>query len=241
MDYSQVVIKIKKSIAKIAVMDSQNNIIGTGSGFIFGKKGVLLTCNHVVNNASSIFIIFLESEYIPATKIISDKEHDLALLKFDDNDRKPLEKLDTKFIVEGMPVIFSGYPLSMSTLTTHRGMLSSIAKDTSGVVTYIIDGTVNPGNSGCPLLSEEGKVLGIVNATRREQSTLLSRVEKMTTGALSMNGVDLVEIYKALIKNLQLGIGYAVPVSYVPEHKSNEDVLPTEDSKPSVTKVSKLK
>ncbi len=41
----------------------------------------------------------------------------------------------------------------------------------------------------------------------------------MQFGALSLHGVDLIELYQALIKNLQLGIGYAVPASYIPEYK----------------------
>ena len=38
-------------------------------------------------------------------------------------------------------------------------------------------------------------------------------------GAVSLHGIDLVEIYHALISNVQLGIGYAVPASYIPHHK----------------------
>jgi S1-C subfamily serine protease len=66
-------------------------------------------------------------------------------------------------------------------------------------------------------MNEDGEVIGIVNAKRREKNDLLDRVEKMTIGAISLHGVDLVEIYQAVIKNVQLGIGYAIPCSYIPE------------------------
>jgi S1-C subfamily serine protease len=80
----------------------------------------------------------------------------------------------------------------------------------------LIDGSINPGNSGCPLLNEEGDVIGVVSATRREQSDLLNKVKDMKAGAISLHGIDLVTIYQALMQNLQLGIGYAVPCTYLP-------------------------
>ena len=62
-------------------------------------------------------------------------------------------------------------------------------------------------------------MIGVVNAMRREHSALLAQVQQMTTGAISLHGIDLIDIYKALISNVQLGIGYAVPASYIPPHK----------------------
>ena len=122
-------------------------------------------------------------------------------------------------VKEGTEILLAGYPLSLQELTSHQGIVSAITKDLSGITTYLIDGTVNSGNSGCPLLDYNGKVLGVVNAKRREQSNLLSMVESMKTGAVSLHGVDLIDIYRAIINNLQLGIGYAVPAKYLPDHK----------------------
>jgi hypothetical protein len=68
-------------------------------------------------------------------------------------------------------------------------------------------------------MNSDGELIGVVNAKRRERSDLLSKVESMAMGAVSLHGIDLVEIYQALISNVQLGIGYAVPASYIPEHK----------------------
>ncbi len=224
MDYSNIVAKIKPSIALIYSIISPDKI-STGSGFVFAKKGVLVTCNHVVKDAGAILIRFPGvTEPIGAKITLRDEEHDLALLKFDDNGREPLPPLDVSEIKEGMPVIFSGYPLNLQDLTTHQGILSAIVKDATGITTYLIDGTVNSGNSGCPLMNADGKVIGIVNAKRRERSDLLSKVEAMGVGALSLHGVDMVEIYQAVINNVQLGIGYAVPASYIPEHKDMESI-----------------
>ena len=194
--------------------------VGTGTGFVFGKSDVLVTCNHVVQKPNGIvFIKFPDKdEFIEAKIAIRDEEHDLALLKFNETKRKPL-KLATNQIKEGVEVIFSGYPFDLENLTTNRGILSSISKDATGITTYLIDGTVNRGNSGCPLMLEDGGVIGVVNAHRRESKHILDKVENMEIGALSLHNVDIVRIYRALIDNLQLGMGFAIPASYIPEHK----------------------
>ena len=225
MDCADVVAKIKPSIALVITLDSSNNLLGTGSGFVYGESNTLVTCNHVVKTAASIVLKFPDATTISAKVVLRDDEHDLALLKFDDtNERLPLEPISEKEIREGMPVIFSGYPLSMQDLTTHQGILSAITKDEVGMTTYLIDGTVNSGNSGCPLMSVAGEVIGVVNAKRRESSNLLSAVERLDVGAVALHGIDLVNIYKALIKNVQLGIGYAVPASFIPEHKNMKEL-----------------
>ncbi|HEX3365777.1 serine protease [Phenylobacterium sp.] len=220
MDFSSVVAKVSPSIAKIFVLNREGQVAGTGSGFLYQKKGILLTCDHVVTGGATVLCKFTDDDkYIPAKVALQDTEHDLAILKLD-TDREPLVKAPTsKPVMAGMPVLFSGYPLSLEALTTHQGILSAITEDQIGVTTYLIDGTVNSGNSGCPLMNADGEIIGVVNAKRRERSDLLSKVESMAMGAVSLHGIDLVEIYQALISNVQLGIGYAVPASYIPEHK----------------------
>jgi len=226
MDCSEIIKIIKASIAFIAVLDTNNKLIGTGSGFIFSKKGILVTCNHVVKGSATIVLKFPDStEFISAKVIMRDDEHDLALLKFDDQNRKPLEVGNLDNVIEGMRVIFSGYPFGAQDLTTHQGIISAIIKDATDITSYLIDGTVNSGNSGCPLLNSEGKVIGIVNAKRRNRNDLLSKVEELQSGAIALHGIDLVEIYQALSNNLQLGVGIAVPASYIPEHKELKEPI----------------
>lgn len=222
VDYTKIITKIRRSICLVFSI-SGGKITSKGSGFIFSEKGIIVTCNHVVKDSDSVVKIkFPDSEIMDAKIVIRDLEHDLVLLKFDDSSRNPLLELDNAKIKEGMPVIFSGFPLTMENLTTHQGILSAILKDPTGITLYLIDGTVNAGNSGCPLMDSEGKVFGVVNAKRREQSSLLEKVEQMTLGALSLHGIDIVQIYKAIISNVQLGIGYAVPSSYIPPHVKKE-------------------
>ena len=150
----------------------------------------------------------------------------MVLLKFDDTTREPLEIASSDIIKEGIPVIFAGYPLGLVSLTTHQGILSAILTDATGVTTYLIDGTVNSGNSGCPLMSEDGKVIGVVNAKRMEHSDLLTKMGEQKIGVISLQGIDLVELFQAIISNVQLGIGYAIPCTYIPKpHNVDQDIL----------------
>lgn len=214
MEYFETIRNVKKSIALITTEK------GAGSGFVFHENSLLVTCNHIINGCKKIFIKFLDSEFMNAEIIIRDEEHDLALLKFNDTKvRIPLTLANHGNVREGMSVIFSGYPLGLKELTTHHGIISAITKDPVGIVTYLIDGTVNRGNSGCPLMNINGEVIGIVNAMRVERGDVLDKIRSMEIGAISLYKTDLVDILQSIIKNFQLGIGYAVPASYIPGHK----------------------
>ncbi len=224
MDYSKIITEIKTSIAFIATFDSNNQPLGTGSGFVFFKKGIVVTCYHVIKEAGVLFVKFPDSDtYIGGKILIRDEEHDLALLKIDDISRERIELGNVNEVIEGFPVIFSGYPVGLMDLTTHQGIISAITKDPTNITSYLIDGTVNSGNSGCPLMNQQGKVIGVINAKRRVQNDLLEKVESMKLGAISLHDVDIVQIYQALINNVQLGIGYAIPASYIPDHKEIKD------------------
>lgn len=225
-DYPSIIERVKPSIALIMALDDKGEFMGTGSGFVFMKRGILVTCNHVVAKANSFLLRFPNSTNLLEGKVVvKDEEHDLALIKFtEDIERAPLEMGELNKVVEGMQVIFSGYPFSSKDLTTHQGILSSITSDATGITAYLIDGTVNSGNSGCPLMNEAGKVIGVVNAKRVVRGEIIEKVGGMQIGAVSLHGVDLVEIYQTLVGNLQLGVGYAIPASYIPEHKEVEAI-----------------
>ena len=57
MDYCNVIEKIRKSIGIVYMVQGQNKIISKGSGFIFFKKGILVTCNHVIAKQDSNVLI----------------------------------------------------------------------------------------------------------------------------------------------------------------------------------------
>ncbi len=226
-DCTKTIEKIKSSIAFISVLNG-GSFIAQGSGFVFSENR-LVTCNHVVadlarRKANKILISFADSLNngglpIEATVDITHESNDIAVLKFNDKARLPISTF-TGEIKEGMNVIFSGFPLGLRALTTHQGIISSITVDSAGAKRYLIDGTVNTGNSGCPLMTVDGELIGIINATKREDRDLLDQVADLSEEQehLVLHGIDLIKVYQAIIKNLQLGIGYAVPCSYIPHN-----------------------
>ena len=209
MDIQDIIRKIKPSIAFIASLDSKKQLLGTGSGFVFWEKNILVTCNHVIKDSISTLLKFSGTGFIDCKVVLKDDEHDLALLKFNEPNHEPIPIGDLDKVVEGMPIVFSGYPFGSEDLTTHQGIISAIVKDATDITSYLIDGTVNSGNSGCPLLDMDGKVIGVVDAKRRQRNDLLEKVENLGAGALSLHGIDIVEIYQALTSNIQLGVGHA--------------------------------
>lgn len=222
MDLSTIIAEIRESLPLILVADAQNQITGKGSGFIYQQSNLVVTCAHVVSDVGggTVNLQFPDNPdvFLPAKVVITDHEHDIALLKFvPDKDRKSLD-ISPDESKEGMQVMFSGYPFDLMSLATHQGIISSIVVDPTGMKSYLIDGTVNPGNSGGPLMNAKGEVLGVINATRRNRATLLGMIQSMPVGALSLHGIDMVELYGALVENLQLGVGYAVPSSYIPTY-----------------------
>lgn len=225
MECASVVKKVRDSVAVVICDDGKGNIPSKGSGFVYFKKGIIVTCNHVVAIPDTAVKIRFDDEgdFIEAKIALQDLEHDIAILKYNPSQApksEPLDALSEKDVQEGMAVIFAGYPLNLWNLTTHQGILSAIIKDATGAIVYMIDGTVNSGNSGCPLLSDSGKVIGVVNARRRENHKLLSEIESIEAGAISIHNIDVIKTYKAIISNLQMGMGYAIPSSYIPKYDS---------------------
>ena len=223
MDHSAVIAKVKPSIATVFAFTADNELAGHGTGFVFGTEGTLVTCNHVLIGDQDTIIKFFDSkEPIKASVAMRDIEHDLAILKFTpDKTRVPLELAPAKEIKEGMGILLPGYPLQFVNFLTHQGIISGIIKDAKQNKTYVLDATIHGGNSGGPMLNNEGKLCGVVNAKRRNQNELLEKVEKMPAGSVSLHGEDIVQIYQAVIGNAQLGMGYAVPAEYIPYTKTD--------------------
>ncbi|MBN2419803.1 MAG: DegQ family serine endoprotease [Deltaproteobacteria bacterium] len=142
--------------------------VGLGTGFIIDKEGYILTNNHVVDSVDEIKVT-LEDESIFEAKIIGrDPETDIALIKIDDaKDLKPLELGDSDNLEVGDWVVAIGNPYGLGHTVT-AGIVSAKYRDNVGIGTFDnfiqTDASINPGNSGGPLMSIDGKVIGINSA-----------------------------------------------------------------------------
>jgi S1-C subfamily serine protease len=143
---------------------------GVGSGAVVSPEGYILTNNHVVEGAETITVSFKPGEEIEATLIGTDPPTDLAVIKIDPLPDLPVASLgDSDNISVGMTAIAIGNPFSLERTVT-VGVVSSVNRtldaETGDIIFGIIqtDASVNPGNSGGPLVNSKGEVIGINSA-----------------------------------------------------------------------------
>ena len=151
---------------------SNDNLIGTGSGFVYKKDdkvGYILTNNHVIENGNSYEVILQNGEVVNAKLLGSDKYSDLAVLSIDADMVIKVAKLgDNDLLTIGNTVFTVGSPMgSEYSGSVTRGIVSGKDRtvESDGIVTKVIqtDAAINPGNSGGPLVNLAGEVVGITS------------------------------------------------------------------------------
>jgi S1-C subfamily serine protease len=144
---------------------------GTGSGFIWDRKGHIITNYHVLEGASAVRIRLSDQRTFNATLIGASPEHDLAVLRIPitSNMPKPLTLGTSHDLQVGQATYAIGNPFGLDhTLTT--GVISalnrSIDNNNGSTIEGLIqtDAAINPGNSGGPLLDSAGRLIGINTA-----------------------------------------------------------------------------
>ena len=139
---------------------------GQGSGFIIDKQGHILTNNHVVEGAQAVEVTLSDKNRYKATVLGTDKAHDIALLQIKNApDLQPATLADSTHLMVGQRVYAIGNPFGFQGTMT-RGIISALRsvqlpsgmKIDNAIQT---DASVNPGNSGGPLLNSHGEVIGI--------------------------------------------------------------------------------
>lgn len=140
---------------------------GLGSGVIIDPEGVVLTNNHVVANASKVFILLPDGREFEATDVRTDEQTDLAIVRFQTDERLPAARLGDSDLMEiGDWVIAIGSPFELDQ-TVSAGIISSKGRSLMpGQRTDYLqtDAAINPGNSGGPLVNLNGEVIGINTA-----------------------------------------------------------------------------
>jgi S1-C subfamily serine protease len=148
-----------------------------GSGFIYDSTGRIITNNHVVEDATSITVTFIDGTIVKATLVGRDPYSDLALIDVDASASliKPLKIGKSSLLKVGESVIAIGNPYGLANTLT-SGIVSAVGRQMDSTGNYPIvdviqtDAAINPGNSGGPLLNLDGEVVGITTAIPTETS-----------------------------------------------------------------------
>jgi S1-C subfamily serine protease len=209
---------------------------GSGSGSIIDTRGYVLTNNHVIENAYKVFINLADGSQIEGSVMGTDKENDLAVLKFDPPRGLQLRTVplgNSENLRVGQKVLAIGNPFALErTLTVGivSGLGRPIQTSRQNIIRDMIqtDASINPGNSGGPLLDTQGRMIGIntmiyspsggsvgigvavpVNTAKRVVAELIE-YGKVRRGWID---ASVVQLFPALIRYAKLPVNSGLLVS----------------------------
>ena len=151
---------------------------GTGSGFIIGSDGRLVTNAHVVDGAEQVQVTLKDGKIYDGRVLGADPVTDIAVVKIEANNLPTVTFGNAEQLTPGEWAIAIGNPLGLDNTVT-VGIISALGRSSSQVgvpdkrVRFIqTDAAINPGNSGGPLLNSKGEVIGINTAIRADAQGL---------------------------------------------------------------------
>jgi len=180
--YSKAVVRasetVSPSVVKIEVEQRsqrrrarpEGNVGGGASGFVFTPDGFVLTNSHVVEGAKNIHAVLQDGHRFEASLVGDDPDTDLAVIRINAHGLKAIRFGSSNKLKVGQLAIAIGNPYGFQTTVT-AGVISALGRSLRARSGRLIDDVIqtdaslNPGNSGGPLVTSDGQVIGVNTAT----------------------------------------------------------------------------
>ncbi len=220
MDFSNSFSQIKDSVVNILALDDGNQVVSSGSGVLIDDGSLALTCSHcIIPNTKIVARFSGQTNGITGTTFFNDPVNDIAMIQFKNSIGPSVSMKSSSTVMIGQEAFIVGFPMGIDKITSLSANIAGFENVNS--FNFIrIDSSVNHGNSGGPLFNSDGELIGIVNAKHGSLSNFLNQIATANPGTMmSIGGINPVQAIQQLIKemkkNLNLGIGYAIPSDYI--------------------------
>ncbi|MFZ7102708.1 MAG: S1C family serine protease [Peptococcaceae bacterium] len=160
---NQKIQELQKAVVQV------NALQGQGTGFNIKSTGLIITNNHVINGAETVYVKFKDGSIFQVSKITAFPKIDIAVLKIPGSGLPVVELADDEQLKAREDVLIIGNPLGITRIVDEGKILGTIKLKDWEESVLAIKGQIHKGNSGSPVFNNDGRVIAVVFATLLSQ------------------------------------------------------------------------